>query len=489
MNIHMLRKANSIWFSAVIGLLMMGSAVAAELNDSGALIVLNATGSYFDKIIPNDMDEGALLFFSVKGGDGGNRQDWGNGVHHLAKGGQGARVSANFSVGYNPGELPSGSTVRFILGKKGVTEQSTEAMGTAGGGGSAILFLPPGGAQTDWVELLIAGGGGGAYADISAIANSGGGGDASDCVDASGVIKGTAGGDNANDVGAGYGGAGAYRDGSGGVKAGWLNKNENGPKGGSGGTNGSYGGYGYGGGGSSVAIWGPGGGGGGACGGNAGETKKIGGILKMNFQGGHGGRSYVNPEYAKQITRVNGGQTNTPADGEATYRLYKADEGRMVFATSTTFVGNLGGSAGAHQKCQTLADSAGLPGTYKAWVGTENESPLDTLFAQENQKAINFVLPDDNIVGNYYDNLVTGHLLHAINRDENGVAVSGNTWTGARRSGLSDPYDTCNNWTNSSSEDYGRYGGTTLKNEYWSEQGNPGYANCSIKKRLFCFEQ
>ena len=39
-----------------------------------------------------------------------------------------------------------------------------------------------------------------------------------------------------------------------------------------------------------------------------------------------------------------------------------------VFVTSQTFTGNLGGIAGADQKCQDLADAAGLPGIYKAWL-------------------------------------------------------------------------------------------------------------------------
>jgi Protein of unknown function (DUF1554) len=39
-----------------------------------------------------------------------------------------------------------------------------------------------------------------------------------------------------------------------------------------------------------------------------------------------------------------------------------------VFVTSQGFNGNLGGLAGADTKCQALADTAGLGGTYKAWL-------------------------------------------------------------------------------------------------------------------------
>ena len=39
-----------------------------------------------------------------------------------------------------------------------------------------------------------------------------------------------------------------------------------------------------------------------------------------------------------------------------------------VFVTSETYTGNLGGVAGADDKCQALADQAGLPGVYMAWI-------------------------------------------------------------------------------------------------------------------------
>eukprot|EP01083_Nonionella_stella_P101503 287797_1 len=41
---------------------------------------------------------------------------------------------------------------------------------------------------------------------------------------------------------------------------------------------------------------------------------------------------------------------------------------RIVFVTSETYSGGtIGGIAGAHSKCQALANAAGLSGTFKAW--------------------------------------------------------------------------------------------------------------------------
>ncbi len=46
----------------------------------------------------------------------------------------------------------------------------------------------------------------------------------------------------------------------------------------------------------------------------------------------------------------------------------------LVFVTSTTTTGALGGLAGADARCQTLAASVGLGGTYRAILADENQS-------------------------------------------------------------------------------------------------------------------
>lgn len=69
---------------------------------------------------------------ATDGADGGakiaassaNGKTWG--------GGQGATVSATFKIGTGSGEIPSGSTIRFLVGGKG---GSIKSGGNAGGGG------------------------------------------------------------------------------------------------------------------------------------------------------------------------------------------------------------------------------------------------------------------------------------------------------------------------------------------------------------------
>jgi hypothetical protein len=50
------------------------------------------------------------------------------------------------------------------------------------------------------------------------------------------------------------------------------------------------------------------------------------------------------------------------------------DARKIVFITSTHYTGDLGGLAGADEKCQTHADSADLGGTFKAWLGVSKET-------------------------------------------------------------------------------------------------------------------
>jgi hypothetical protein len=49
---------------------------------------------------------------------------------------------------------------------------------------------------------------------------------------------------------------------------------------------------------------------------------------------------------------------------------------RLVFLTSAVFGAKLGGIEGADAKCQAAAESAGLDGTFRAWISTPASSPM-----------------------------------------------------------------------------------------------------------------
>lgn len=287
-----------------------------ELDADGSWHDFDFTGEVEDFVIPHNIGTYNAIEFSLKGGDGGDA-DIGS---CFSAAGDGAEVEAVFLVGNGTGELPPGSTIRFIVGDAGTPSTSNSELGTAaggGGGGTAVLVKYPNSLQ--WVILAVAGGGGGAYqgnfitgcvdnnpGQGGQTSSDGGDGDGN-CCSGSGGSNGN-GGDGGGDIGDGDlagGGGGAFSNGKGGScyegKAGF-------PSGGDGGcspNDGEDGGWGFGGGGGADESAG---GGGGYSGGGGGGTLGSGG----------GGGSYV-ADFHYTSTITGGGRTSGSARGDLDY--------------------------------------------------------------------------------------------------------------------------------------------------------------------------
>ena len=168
---------------------------------------------------------------------------------------------------------------------------------------------------------------------------------------------------------------------------------------------------------------------------------------------------------------------------------------KKVFVTSQTYTGNLGGLAGADAKCQNLADAAGLPGTFKAWLSDGTTSAASRFI----QRPVPYALVGDTIISYSWNDLTDGSLLHPINLDENGNLVEEVVWTNTTTSGgIWSPINHCINWT---SVDFGEFGGigvSTATDERWTAyiytfdgsytEGWPCW-DTDNPKRLYCFEQ
>lgn len=158
----------------------------------------------------------------------------------------------------------------------------------------------------------------------------------------------------------------------------------------------------------------------------------------------------------------------------------------MVFVSSATQTGALGGLAGADATCQRLAESVRLAGTYKAWLADGSQSP-GTRFTRA---SVPYTLVNGRVVANNWADLTSGTLRHAIDLMENSSAVTAPTyaWTAALPSGAVDgSIFTCAKWTSSdSSSGAGTYGSTTTANANWSAQY---YEPCGNTRRLYCFQQ
>lgn len=151
----------------------------------------------------------------------------------------------------------------------------------------------------------------------------------------------------------------------------------------------------------------------------------------------------------------------------------------IVFVTTASFTGDLGGTSGADQKCNAAAAGAGLGGVFVAWLFTSGASAPSRL------------------QGDGPWHLVTGTRVTVskqalastgpevpIDRDENGDLVGGAVWTGIPFGGGMGLGD-CNGWTDALFSSAG-YAGSTLDTTEWTST-TP--TSCSAKNHLYCFRQ
>ena len=168
---------------------------------------------------------------------------------------------------------------------------------------------------------------------------------------------------------------------------------------------------------------------------------------------------------------------------------YADQHEKTVFITSAKFKGNLGGLAGADDKCQAEADGPAsiVPsGTYLAWLSDGTDSP-DTRFTKS---AHPYMLLDGTKIAENYTDLTDGSILHAINIDSTGKALGlRKFWTGTNADGTSsDHVVTCDGWTADPLINFhGRAGVTNLKSTLWSTRR--ARISCARINLLICFQQ
>jgi hypothetical protein len=167
--------------------------------------------------------------------------------------------------------------------------------------------------------------------------------------------------------------------------------------------------------------------------------------------------------------------------------------GQLVFITSNFYDGDLktagagtDGLDGADKLCQLHADSASLPGTFRAWLSTANVDAIDHITGPG---------PWKNTMGEVvFANRaqLQTHPLLAVGYDEHGDGLYPLVWTGtdvgreAPKLFSSDSTSTCADWTSKSavtpSSVYGDSGQGT--SGAWSRNG---YDGCYETHALYCF--
>jgi hypothetical protein len=168
---------------------------------------------------------------------------------------------------------------------------------------------------------------------------------------------------------------------------------------------------------------------------------------------------------------------------------YSDTKEKTVFVTSTSFNGNIGGLAGADDKCQAGADgptSIVPEGTYRAWLSDGTDSP-DTRFTKSSHP---YILPDGTKIAEDFADLTDGSLLHPINVEANGKNLGlAYIWTGTNSDGTTAPdYLTCDKWTADPVVNFhGKGGRTNRVDKLWSDR--IARVSCARRHRLWCFQQ
>ncbi|MCB0542919.1 MAG: hypothetical protein KDC70_05360, partial [Saprospiraceae bacterium] len=304
------------------------NAQATAMTYDGTAQSIGYLGSYEDFIVPTDVDKSFLLL-TLKGGDGGKSVFPNTDPNKVGEGGKGATMRASFAIGTGATEIPPGSTLRFIVGDKGVsrTVASSESKDAgSGGGGSAVFLKRPD--STNWELLLVAGGGGGGFSSENNGKSDGQGGQITEAGGNNGGTDGQGGLGGVQSGGGGglFGNGGSYGDiDETGGRYGWQEVSSSDdadatvdPLGGGGGC-GSAGctssaGFGAGGGGWTKDDNGDSGGGGGGYSGGGGGG---------NHDGGGGGGSFV-CDFALKTVKTPGGTTSNADRGEASYQFFNA---------------------------------------------------------------------------------------------------------------------------------------------------------------------
>lgn len=167
-------------------------------------------------------------------------------------------------------------------------------------------------------------------------------------------------------------------------------------------------------------------------------------------------------------------------------------EFRRVFVTSEVFTGNLGGIAGADQKCQTAAEKASLPGKYRAWISSPDGSPAD----QFTRSLVPYQQIDETVIASDWEDLVDGTLLAGIFLTElGGPPQKGATtscmldgafvWSNTKETGDAWPdADHCGGWSSTIGKGFTGWAGQS--DSSWTMACS---ADCIDQAALYCVEQ
>ena len=176
----------------------------------------------------------------------------------------------------------------------------------------------------------------------------------------------------------------------------------------------------------------------------------------------------------------------TTKDNDGNWLLVCAT--KLVFVSSTTSTGNMGGLEGADAQCNALAGAAGLKGTFKAWLSDS----VTEVASRFNWKPENVYRGTNDAIISTSLNLLDGTIDNVIDHNEKGVQIApGFVWTNTSSNGwrtnVLTGY-TCGDWQVETTINVGSVGESGSKDQKWTNFGFNG--RCAVDSfRIYCFEQ
>lgn len=173
----------------------------------------------------------------------------------------------------------------------------------------------------------------------------------------------------------------------------------------------------------------------------------------------------------------------------------KLDCERLVFVTNATFTGNLGGLAGADQKCFEAAKKipAYAGRGFRAWLSDATIDAATRIpHGMQAYKRL-----DGSVVATSWTDLADGTLNLPPALDETGKPLPGtesdrSAWTGTDMTGKWDHAgDTCNDWSSDQLANSGSYGDSQRTDFGWCQIDGafpPSTSSCNAAKHIYCIE-
>jgi hypothetical protein len=182
---------------------------------------------------------------------------------------------------------------------------------------------------------------------------------------------------------------------------------------------------------------------------------------------------------------------------------------RILFLSSLTYSGDLGGVSGANASCQALADEAGLAGDFKAWLSDNSGLAPENDFIPSDAR---YELVDGTLIADDWDDLTDGTIAAPIYLDETGAQPpldsdyeGWSVWTATTPNGEAIPPNPllsgfCTSvadgaWTtDNSSGDTTQFGGGTFIPANAAGEQDGAWSTlsvfpCEYEAHLYCVEQ